>query len=82
MSRRKPYNDRAGYVSSRRNYITGDFNVLYRAAEAGMDTSDGPWATVCEKHGTICNHRSLTLARQHLPDADWCEACMRKADAT
>jgi hypothetical protein len=74
-SKRKPYNHLAGYVASRRNKVNGAYAVLYRAKEQGIDPSDGPWATVCELHNTICNHRTLALARGHLPLVEWCEAC-------
>ncbi|MGF6996684.1 hypothetical protein [Paraburkholderia sp. GAS32] len=41
-----------------------------------MDAESGAWATVCEKHSTICNHSTLKLARDHLGDPTmWCEEC-------
>jgi hypothetical protein len=71
----KPFNDCAGYIASRKNPFTEGWLVLYDAQQAGMEVSGGPYATVCETHGTIANHRTLALARSHLPTAAWCEAC-------
>lgn len=66
----------AGYKAHAKNPYTGDYNVLYDAEKAGMDTYSGKWADVCEKHGTIVSFDKYTNARAHLPDADWCEECM------
>lgn len=81
-SKRVKYTERVGYRYRRQNPYTDTFNVLYDAEKAGLDTAGGRWVTVCEKHGTLCNHRSLEAARKHLPYADWCEACMRIAEKT
>lgn len=75
MSRRKPFNDRAGYVASLRNPTSGGWCVIYKAHEAGLDPSGGNWLTVCEVHGTLCNHTSLKLARASMKSPDFCEAC-------
>lgn len=80
MSRRKPFNDRAGYVASRRNAISGGWLVIYRAVDADLDPSGGPWVTSCETHGTLCSHSSLPKARASLKSPDFCEACMAIAD--
>jgi hypothetical protein len=81
MSKRKPYNDCAGYVASRRNAITGGWLVIYRAEEAGLDPSGGQWVTSCECHGTLCNHSSLPKARDSMKSPDFCEACQELARA-
>lgn len=67
----------AGYIACRKNRITGDLLVLYRAAHQGIDDDGGkaPYATVCEAHKTIATHATRALALSHLPTADWCEAC-------
>lgn len=78
-SRRKPMNDRAGYVASRRNPITGGWNVIYRASEAGLDPSGGPWVVSCEEHGVVCNHKNLPGARSSMKWPGFCEACMALA---
>jgi hypothetical protein len=41
MSNRKPFNDRAGYVASRKNPLTNIHNVIYVAAE--QDTTHYIW---------------------------------------
>lgn len=42
----------------------------------GMDTEGGRWSTVCEGHGTIIAHETLTLALSHSADPlGWCEDC-------
>lgn len=65
-----------GCVVRRRSRRTGHLVGLYHAEQAGMDPASGAWATVCEDHGSICNHTTLALARSHLGDpTGWCEAC-------
>ncbi|WP_432262819.1 hypothetical protein [Cupriavidus sp. TMH.W2] len=68
------FNGLAGCVTQRR---AGAVLVgLYAAGPAGLDASDGQWATVCETHGAICNHRLRQTAERQLADpAGWCEAC-------
>ena len=78
MSTRKPYNDRAGYVASRRSGAAGGYVVIYRAAAQGFDPRDGgPWAVVCEAHGAILRTRSLRDARSAMRDgsASFCDDC-------
>ena len=67
--------DLAGLIESKRRRATGTVVSIYRAEEADLDPEGGPYVTVCEDHGTICNHETLTLARQHAPYAEWCENC-------
>lgn len=76
MSKRKPYNDRAGYIASRHNLINNGWVVIYRAKEQGVDESGGPYVTVCELHGTLCNTTSLPKARPFLKYPEFCEECM------
>lgn len=76
MSKRKPYNDCAGYIASRRNEINRGWVVIYVASEQGLDTSDGKYATVCEKHSTT----SVPKARPFLKYPEFCEACMEELD--
>ncbi|MEM7124984.1 MAG: hypothetical protein AAF702_01575 [Chloroflexota bacterium] len=67
----------AGLVVTRKNKLHREQKVsLYRASEAGLCTDGGEWVTVCEEHGTLCNHRTRRLAESHLVSAGWCEACM------
>lgn len=67
----------AGLIRTARNPILkGDWVSIYRATEAGLDPDGGKYVTVCEEHGTLCNHQTLKLANLHLRAVDWCEACM------
>lgn len=70
----------AGELLRRRSRSTGTIVSLFRAIEAGLDPEGGPYATVCEDHGTILNHRTYALARRHLPTCGWCEACRGQED--
>lgn len=40
-----------------------------------------PWETICERHGTVCSHRTRALARWFMvtPEA-WCEDCEMEID--
>lgn len=70
---------RAGCLTIRRSQQTGHFvGVYHPAAEAGFDAAGGDWVTVCEDHGTICNHKTRKAAIEHLAGADWCEACQQE----
>ena len=75
-STRKPYNDRAGYVASRRNTINRGWVVIYRAADQGIDVDGNTYAVVCESHGTIVGVNSIPKARPFLKYPEFCEACM------
>lgn len=68
MSNRKPFNDRAGYVASRKNQITGTSNVIYVASEQGIDV-DGKYAVVCEGHATMTGATSVPKARVLMKNA-------------
>ena len=78
MSTRKPYNDRAGYVASRRSGANRGYVVIYRAAEQGLDPRDGgPWAVICESHGIILRMASLRAARSAMKGGsiEFCDDC-------
>lgn len=74
-SNRKPYNDRAGYIASRRNEINRGWIVIYEASEQGLDV-DGRYAVVCETHNTVCGTTSIPKARPFLKIPEFCEPCM------
>ncbi len=76
MSKRKPFNDRAGYVASRKNNINRGWVVIYIATQQGLDNSDGKYAVVCEKHSIICNTSSIPKARPFLKHPEFCEQCV------
>ena len=75
QSKRKPHSHLAGYIAERRNPLSGDWNVIYYAAEADIDDTDGRYACVCEAHGTIVNCTSLPQARSAMKASDFCEEC-------
>lgn len=52
-----------------------------RADAFGMDGSDGPWAAVCEDHGSIAHFDTATLARSHAAVPEWCAECLLVMDA-
>jgi hypothetical protein len=79
-SKRKPHRDWAGYVTERRNPLSGGHNVLVRAGPAQLDPSGGTWVTVCDVHGSLCNHHNRQLAYAHLVSSEWCEDCMAIRD--
>lgn len=75
MSNRKPFNDRAGYVASKKNPVTGISNVIYIASEQGIE-AEHKYITVCEGHHTMISSSSIPKARIDMKDASqWCEAC-------
>lgn len=76
MSKRKPYNDMAGYVCSRRNEVNRNWVVICDAAEQGLDTDGGRWVVLCIEHGTLVNVTSVKLGRPLLKIPDFCEECM------
>lgn len=76
MPRMYSFNGLAGCVIQRKSLETGLMVGLYNAEQAGLDPDAGAWATVCEAHGQLVNHRTLALARYHLANPmGWCEVC-------
>ncbi len=70
--------DYAGLLQYRQARTTGNAVGVYDGAEAGMDTEGGtmPYTTVCEPHGGLATHPTLTLARQHAAHPEeWCPTC-------
>lgn len=66
----------AGLREWRRNRVTGFQVGLYDGEEAGMDTDAGRWQTVCEEHGHVCSHETLSLSRSFMAVPwEWCEKC-------
>lgn len=75
VSIRKPFNDRAGYVASRKNALTNIHNVIYEAKEAGID-AQYRYVTVCEAHNQMISTGSLVNARIDMKNASkWCSKC-------
>lgn len=66
-------------VQRRRNQQTGTHVIVKRADS--LDDPAGTWETVCQEHGQVCAHETLTLARLFASSPlDWCERCMNAAD--
>ncbi len=76
-SNRKPYNNKAGYIASRRAAPNKGWVVIYDAAEAGLEASAGKYAVVCETHSAIVNTTSMPKARAILDAVDFCEQCQQ-----
>src|SRR5216110_927621 len=74
ITRQYAYNGLTGCVTQQKDEDTGITVGLYCAEQAGID-ADGPWVTVCERHGTICSHTTQQKARETLALVEWCEAC-------
>lgn len=76
MSKRKPFNENAGYIASRKNPLTNIHNVIYNAEQAGVDTGGVKYVTVCEAHGNMISSSNLPNARIDMKDATgWCDDC-------
>ena len=74
ITRTYAYNNLAGCVIQQQNEDTGVAVGIYCAEQAGID-ADGPWVTICERHGTICSHSTQQKAREAIALVEWCEAC-------
>ena len=67
----------AGLRQYRKARSTGTHVGVYDGGPAGMDTEGGRWQTVCEEHGYLASHGTLSLAREHASEPEnWCEVCM------
>lgn len=74
------FNGLAGCVTQRKSRESKVLVGLYQAAQAGMEIDpETPWATVCEDHGNIVCHPTLTAAHHFLGfPAHWCDDCRDK----
>lgn len=75
-SKRKPYNDRAGYVASLRSGANRGWVVIYKAEAQGMDVGGARYAVVCETHATLWGATSLKGARTLMKSVEFCEDCV------
>ena len=75
--RRKPFNDRPGYVCSLRSGLAGGYVVVYEAAAAGIEVASFRYAVRCETHGAASGTSSMPRARglMKAPGA-FCKACL------
>lgn len=89
MSKRKPFNDRAGYIASLRSGANRGWVVIYKAEDQGLDLNgenhkelglpDLKYAVVCETHFTLVGTTSIPKAREIMKAVDFCEACLGAA---
>ena len=77
-SKRKPYNNRLGYIASKRSGINRGWVVIYNAKEQGLDTTAGKYAVVCETHNNVINVTSMPKARSSMKSVDFCEECNKR----
>lgn len=68
-----------GYAGWRSTHIarsTGRAVSIYDGIEAGFDVCGGRWQTLCEDHGYIVSHETLSIARLHASEPEeWCGVC-------
>lgn len=76
MSKRKPHNDLAGYVASRRNEINRNWVVIAEAEAQHLDGDGDRWAVMCMEHSTVVFMPSVKKARPLLKLPEFCEECM------
>ena len=75
-AKRHAFDGLAGCVTRRVSRATGTLVGVYRAVQAGMeDDSSTPWRSVCEKHGTLVGHPTLSLAMACTDPREWCDDC-------
>lgn len=61
----------------RGNRRTGTVITLYHSEQAGLDSTQGEWAVVCEDHKVTQYHPTLMHARMVQSDpSEWCEQCL------
>jgi hypothetical protein len=82
VSIRKPHNNEAGYIASRRSSLNREWVVIYDAMQQGIDTCDlgtgdaTRYAVVCCEHGQIGTATSLPKARALLRQpGEFCLDC-------
>lgn len=78
MSIRKPHNQNAGYIASRR--FGAARIVIYNAEQAGMDVG-AKYAVVCEAHNRLTGTTSMPKAREIMKSPEFCERCVPEAFA-
>lgn len=70
----------AGLVERRKNRIMGVRVGVYNCEQAHLDPDGGPWAVVCEDHGSILNVDTLRRAREEASGPyNWCEVCQENS---
>lgn len=73
-----PVSSWSGFAYSTIARSTGALIVVVDNRDEAWET-DNPekWLTICDKHATVCSHRTHRLARDHAAAPEgWCEGCM------
>lgn len=74
-SLRKLVREKTGLIQRRKSRELGVWVSVYDAEPGGFCADGGAYVTLCEEHGTICNHDTIKLALDHAPYVEWCEEC-------
>lgn len=72
---RKLIREDIGVIQRKRSRKFGVWVCVLEAEAADLDPSGGKYVTICEEHGTVCNHKNLEDAKRHAPLLEWCEQC-------
>jgi len=78
MAKEYSLNGYLGLVETGKCRQTGTRTSVYNADQAGIDDdAEYKWATVCEDHGTLILHESVSGAiRFRAYPTNWCEECV------
>lgn len=70
------HNNLAGCVAQWKSRETGTLVGLYHGVQSGMESDpDTVWCVVCEVHGTLVGHPTLTEARRTRSPKEFCDDC-------
>lgn len=75
-ARRTDARSLAGFRSASFARSSGAMILVLDGEPAGLDTEGGRWQTVCDDHGFICSHDTLSLASSWASCPEmFCESC-------
>ena len=57
------------------NKASGTKILVSQTEDPGAYENGLKWQTACLDHATVCNHRTLRLARDWATQPDWCGPC-------
>lgn len=81
MTAKKNWPNYAGLRAWRKSRTTGHYVAVYDGDEAGFDTEGGRWQTVCDPHGAILSHETLSNAIAFMTETvEWCEECRAESE--
>lgn len=69
------------FTRTARSRQSGTMITVVHGEDEGLDTeTEGPWYAICEAHGFISSHRTLSEARSWSASPfDWCQDCQDAA---